>query len=197
MKHSTDIEEDIVVKDDTIFVKGVESWEPGCLVKTIQSIEYILHHDNTFDFVFRTNMSSVIDLFKLYEVITRVDNPLLYAGVITEYFGIHYASGAGILMSQLTCKQLIDNKSRLNYNTHDDVAIGALCQQLHIPLTPLTRYDTLELEDQLDAITADTIRNYYHFRCKSLKQYKLTLYNMKHIISLIYGDDIISHIVLD
>jgi hypothetical protein len=51
-------------------MKGVESYIPGCLDKTVKSIEYCLHNYN-FDFIFRTNMSSVVDLNKLYNLLTQ------------------------------------------------------------------------------------------------------------------------------
>ena len=49
IKYKEDLKENIIQKEDTIYVKGNDSLIPGCLDKTIKSIEYLL---NNFDFKF-------------------------------------------------------------------------------------------------------------------------------------------------
>ena len=71
IKYKEDLKENIIQNEDTIYVKGNESLIPGCLDKTIKSIEYVLNNCE-FDFIFRTNMSSVVDLNKLYNLIYNV-----------------------------------------------------------------------------------------------------------------------------
>jgi nicotinic acid phosphoribosyltransferase len=50
IKYKSDLQENIVLCDDTIYIKGLESFIPGCLDKTIQSIEFLLKN-NDFDFL--------------------------------------------------------------------------------------------------------------------------------------------------
>jgi hypothetical protein len=60
IKYKEDLIEDVMINDDVIFIKGEESMVPGCLDKTIRSIEFLLKNME-FDFILRTNMSSVFD----------------------------------------------------------------------------------------------------------------------------------------
>ncbi len=189
IKYNNNLTNDIVLDKDTIYIKGSESLVPGCLDKTIKTIQYILREQWNFQYIFRTNLSSVVNLNKLYSHIKQ--NSYNYAGVNVEYYGCLYASGAGILMSKDICNLLINNSIQLNYNIIDDVAIGYLLQDLNITLNVLTKIDIYE--DELELITSDMIDNNYHFRCKARYDYKNTLVCMKKIISFIYDKKIIEN----
>ena len=43
IKHRSDMTNDFLLENDTIYIKGNESMIPGCLEKTIQSIIFILN----------------------------------------------------------------------------------------------------------------------------------------------------------
>jgi hypothetical protein len=182
IKYDENLQEDIVLVDDTIYMKGVESYIPGCLDKTVKSIEYCLHNYN-FDFIFRTNMSSVVDLNKLYDLL---NHNIGYSGIIGDYFGEQYVSGAGILISKNNCEMLINNKNSLDYNVIDDVSIGKFFTNNNIIPMPLTRLEGYNYEKCVHAITYKTIKDYYHFRCKCDSDSNKTLEIMDKIIRLIY-----------
>jgi hypothetical protein len=187
IKYKPDLDTIVARYEDTIYVKGRESYSPGCLDKTIQSIQFILNQENDFDYIFRTNLSSVVDLNKLY--IYLENNSHKYAGVNVTYFNCIYASGAGILMSKEICNVLIENRELLDYNIIDDISIGRLFEKLHIPLETLKKIDIYE--DMLEQITNYNIQDYYHFRCKARGDYKYTPVIMKKIISNVYDKSII------
>ena len=185
IKYKEDLIEDIVINDDVIFIKGKESVIPGCLVKTVRSIEYLLKNME-FDFILRTNMSSVFDLSKLYD---KLNEKLTYAGFIGYYNNNQkkYVSGAGILLNKEACIYLTNNKQMLNYNIIDDVAIGELLEKNeNIVITPLTRFEAYNYKGNLGLITEDTIKEYHHFRCKSDGAQNTTIEIMKRVIGLIY-----------
>jgi hypothetical protein len=73
IKYKVGLNDDVILENDTIFINGNESLIPGCLVKTIKSIEFLLKTQD-FDFIFRTNMSSVIDLHKFYNLVINNKN---------------------------------------------------------------------------------------------------------------------------
>jgi hypothetical protein len=73
IKFNTEITSDILVDNNTIFIKGCETIIPGCLIKTIKSINYLLKNED-FDFIFRTNMSSVVNLNCLYDFVINNKN---------------------------------------------------------------------------------------------------------------------------
>ena len=182
IKYKQELADDIILTDDTIFIKGKESIIPGCLDKTIKSIEFLLKNMN-FDFIFRTNMSSVVDLNKMYNLLNE---NIECAGVIGNYCGKKFVSGAGMLMNKKLCELLINNKSSINYNVIDDVSIGKFLTDKNINIIALTRFETYNYENKLELITNDMIKNYYHFRCKSDENHKNTVALMSKIIKLIY-----------
>jgi len=183
IKYNENLQHDIVLDNDTIFIKGRESYIPGCLDKTIKSIEYVLKNFE-FDFIFRTNMSSVVDLNILYKLLNK---DIECSGVIGDCGGQKFVSGAGILISKDTCKLLVDMKSSLNYNVLDDVSIGQFLVKNNINIKPLTRFDVLNYYNNVNLITKDSIHNFYHFRCKTDGNNNDTVFFMKHIIKLLYN----------
>jgi hypothetical protein len=183
IKYKVGLDDDVVLENDTIFINGNESLIPGCLVKTLKSVNYVLKNED-FDFIFRTNMSSVVDLHKFYNLV--INNKNDYSGVIGSHNNIKFASGAGILLSKKMCSNLITYKNLLNYNLLDDVSIGLLFQSNNVSIYPLTRFEAYNCENNVNQITKEMIKNYYHFRCKSDTDNNKTLLLMKKIIELIY-----------
>lgn len=182
IKYNPSLLENIILIDDTIYIKGVESFIPGCLDKTIKSIEYCLQNME-FDFIFRTNMSSVLDLNKLYNLLNQ---NIQCAGVIGDCTGQKFVSGAGILMNKSVCQQLIKNKNSLNYNVLDDVSIGKFLTNNNINLIPLTRFEAYKYENNISILKKENIINYYHFRCKCENNSNKTIELMNLIIKYIY-----------
>lgn len=182
IKYKDDLQENIIQTEDTIYIKGTETLIPGCLDKTIKSIEYLLNKFD-FDFIFRTNMSSVIDLNKLYNLI---DNNIECGGIIGNCNGQQFISGAGILMNKKICQLLINNKNYLNYNIIDDVAIGKFFTDKNVKIKELTRFEAYNYENNIELIKKENIKNYYHFRCKSDFEPNKTIKLMEKIIQLIY-----------
>lgn len=184
IKYKSELSEDVTLENDNIFIKGRESFIPGCLDKTIKAIDFCVKTQE-FDFIFRTNMSSVIDLNKLNNLLKNYNRH--YSGVIGIHQNIKFASGAGMLLSKQFCIILINYKDKLNYSLIDDLSIGLFCQNIkNIEISPLTRFETYNYENNLSAISNDLIKDFYHFRCKSEKDNNKTLLMMKKIIDLIY-----------
>lgn len=187
IKFKKDISKDGYLEDDTIYIDGEESLKPGCLIKTIESINFILNKEE-FDYIFRTNMSSVIDLYKFYDFIkNKNDDCMAISGIYNNNnIKIKFPSGAGFLLSKKICQQLIDNKDKINYNLIDDVAIGLYLQNQNINIYPLTRFEAYNYDKNIDKINNELIKDYYHFRCKSFNM-ELTPIIMKKVIDVIYN----------
>jgi len=183
IKFNPNLKTNILIDNDTIFIKGSESIVPGCLNKTIESMKYLLNED--FNFIFRTNMSSVVDFNKLYNLLKYYDKD--YSGVIGNYNNnIRFASGAGILLSKHMCNFLVNNCRILNYDLIDDVSIGELAQNNNITIYPLTRFEAYNYEIDISQINEEKIQDYYHFRCKSNINTSNTIILMDKIINMIY-----------
>lgn len=184
IKYSSNLSDEVLVENDTIFIKGRESYIPGCLDKTIKSIEFLLKTSD-FDFIFRTNMSSVVDLNKLNNLLTTCKNDCY--GFIGYHNDTKFASGAGMLFSRKLCNYLINNNKFLHYELLDDLAIGSFLQSRNIEIFPLTRFEVYDYENNINDISKDLIKDYYHFRCKSINNNEIkTLLMMQKIVELIY-----------
>lgn len=174
------LEEDVMLKNDTIYVKGIENYIPGILVKTIKSIDYLLKNEN-FDYIYRTNLSSFLDLNRLYQY--ALNHQFDYSGVIWDCDKL-WVSGAGIFLSKNACQTLI-NSDMLHYDLIDDVAIGDELIK-HYTIYPGTRCDvidssiikqhyfdyqgvssdTLCLIMDSEKIFIDNNPDIFHYRCK-------------------------------
>lgn len=181
IKYDEHMSKDIFITEDTIYIKGYESFVPGCLDKTIKSIEHLIANYH-FDFIFRTNMSSVVDIKKLYSIL---NSDIEAGGIIGIHDNNAFISGAGMLFNKKTCEFIINNKKHLNYNIIDDVSIGLLLNTYKINMSLLTRFEAYNYENNIELIDKETINNYYHFRCKSGCDPNKTIELMNKIIQLI------------
>lgn len=147
--YNSEMQEDIRYSDRLFEVKGVESYVPGVLDKTIKAFEYFLNHTE-FDYVVRTNISTVIDMKKLEDKLRHVTSKHVYGGhvfravwineqggITPEVFekikGTEFVSGTSIILSRLMCEYIVNNSRLLNYSIVDDVSIGLLMQKMNGP----------------------------------------------------------------
>jgi len=120
----------LIASDDRVLAfEGEDSFEPGCLQKTILAInKYIINGECEYDYVVRTNLSSVIHLPRLYEHLERVTDPIYYAGYMGYHRGISFCSGALFIMSKEIATYV--GKNAYMYSmVPDDVYIGDLITQ--------------------------------------------------------------------
>jgi len=173
------------VESETIYVKSGENYIPGILEKTVKSMEYI-QNNYEYDYIFRTNLSSFVDLYKLYEFIHLESTQSMdYGGIILTPSDIPfgYISGAGILFSRTTTEYIINNQSKLDYSIIDDVAFGKLL----VPKFPIDFINRIELESVPECIIKP-IRDspVFHFRCKTTNHFN-TVNIMNRLCQIVYG----------
>jgi hypothetical protein len=167
------------VANKTLYVRGDECLIPGILHKTVEALSFFLSEaaslesmgfkgvsfaEFPYDYVWRTNLSSVLDFEGLERFLSSLNQPNgLYAG----YIGLGslnngsstFASGAGFLMSRDVAMYLVSNRDFLRWDLIDDVAIGALLEP---------RFGLMHLERcwvQSEHIVAE--KDVFHFRCES------------------------------
>ena len=210
IKCKEDIDDEILVDNHTIYVGGSESVIPGILDKTIKTIEFLLANDN-FDYMFRTNLSTVVDLDILYSTLKQ---ELHYAGFVgvTSYTSLRpelkedpniigtvidtiaYVSGSGIIFNRQVCEKLVESKSKLDYKLVDDVAIGKILHDEKIAYPILQpRCDPYYLQNCIELLTKSMTKGYFNFRCKSDVSHSKTIEIMKKVISLIYDKNDLSY----
>ena len=189
-----------LLKDHTLTVKAGDSLSNSACKLTF-AIEYCLEEFKGYDFVYRTNLSSYIDVKMMEEHLaapsTNLDT-LAYAGVVGYYSKpislrhkllsrilrplhlsvkfrlIRFASGSGIFLAWKTCELIIKNKKHINFKLIDDVAIGKLLSLCGIYPSSLPRIDILDdfNENQGDSISFPRDTDIFHFRIKGASRIK-------------------------
>jgi len=136
-------DEDIIIKDDEIFVKAIESYVPGIFLKTMKSIEYI-NKTYEYDFLLRTNMSTFFIFPKLLNYLDNISQINFIGGHSYIYIGynpyITFIQGDGILISSDIGKQMvtIELDNNMINTIPDDVYLGYILGKcfpsfVHIP----------------------------------------------------------------
>ena len=152
---------EITLDGDTLRIPGVESYE-GIMKKTLDALDYFLTR-NSYDFVVRTNISSVWNYPKLLTYLETLPRTGVYAGVPGGSRGsMTWVSGSGITMTPDVCRKLLDARDlALSFNCIDDVDIGFTFEKLGVPLTLGTRIDIYD-----DSV--EIPKGEYHYRVRLL-----------------------------
>lgn len=156
----------VLNKNNLIVKSGRRADEIG--YKNFEAFEWTIKNEN-FDFLYRTNTSSYINIQNLEYYISKYrNNPgFIYDGIIMNIKNknddtcIKFVSGSGILFSKKTVEVLINNKSEYNHSLWEDVAIGELLNKNGIFPTEGKRYDI-----QGNIYKEDVDLNHYHYRCR-------------------------------
>lgn len=125
------------LKDDILFIHGIESRTPGILLKTICALDYV--KDKDFDYIVRSNVSTIID-FKLLEQ-KLIDTMPDYAsslilklnwdngieGIIkSKHYGTNFASGTSMIFSKSLMNLILIHQNELDFTIMDDLSIAML-----------------------------------------------------------------------
>ena len=151
-------------------------------LKTIIAFKHVLKNYE-FDYLFRTNTSSYLDVPGLLRNIEGKPSKNLYAGVIGKVFGsLRFASGAGILISRDLIERICEKESLWKHGLVDDIALADLISNFEVPsveLSPLPRLDLATLVEA-ESTAPEIIKENFHFRCKS-DSVEETVGIMRHI----------------
>jgi hypothetical protein len=149
--------------DDTLYLRGFERYET-IYQKTLDALGYFLRRP-TYDYVVRTNLSSVWDFAKLRSYLETAPRTQFYAGqhVVNKDTGIIIASGAGMILSLDVVRRLLANREKGRpMATYDDVAIG---MAIGLPPTSIPRVDFVSLE-HYDTHHDKIPSGVFHYRIK-------------------------------
>ena len=178
---------DLNIPKENVYISNIEeSYIPGILVKTIETMEYV-NKNFVYKHILRTNLSSFFILDNLLKTSYSLPDRNLYAGVIGNHNNILFASGAGFWMSKDIVEKILANNNNIDYTLIDDVAIGKLLSSIQI--TPLPRYDldkniSYNIEEKSIILNEIIAKNHYHVRIKNNNNNKIdidimTFYTLK------------------
>jgi hypothetical protein len=194
------------IANKTLFIRGDECLIPGILHKTVEALSFFLHHSTLLEpsfnsmglkgvseaeydefplFIWRTNLSSVLDFEGLQRYIGTISSTGFYGGYIGKTVGkalseatlckdIWFASGAGFLMSRDVAEYLVLNKASLRWDLIDDVAIGALLEPRY-GIVPIERCWIQSGEEVVGS------NGVFHYRCESY-QHLRTVEFMQYVV---------------
>jgi hypothetical protein len=151
---------------DTLTLRGLERYGT-ILGKTIEALQYFLTR-RRYDYVVRTNLSSVWDFKELLRSLETRPRERVYAGQcgVNPETGLEFASGAGILMSADVARTLLANQRiALTLPAFDDVAIAKALLASGLRPTPLPRVDFISLA-QYEAHHDKIPPGSFHYRVK-------------------------------
>jgi len=146
--------------------------------KTIECLEYALHNFD-FDYIFRTNSSSYIYKEGLNKWLSDKPSNEFYSAVVGDYHGVKFGSGSGYTLSRDLVEKITSNKSKIEMNTFDDVAVGKF---LNMEILPAPRKDT----GCLTFIDYE-VDKHFHWRCKCDQDRRIDVQHMQNIHKLIQG----------
>jgi hypothetical protein len=154
--HRPDISEPRVI-DDTFYAVGQEGFAT-ILKKTADAMEYFLSR-GTYDYVIRTNLSSVWIFRNLTACLETLPRSNTIYGCLGNVFNIQYVSGAGIIMTPDVCHHIIGHWRTAQRPDYDDIAIGWIAAQCGVKFVEGTRHNY----DGNRFLTDDA----YHIRAKA------------------------------
>ena len=170
-----------MVEDDKIFCPFPEGF-PTIGNKTIKSMEYLLNQD--FDYIFRPNNSSFVNIPKLIEYIQTIPSTNFYGGVKIGYYGggarpeeeinppVWCCSGCGYILSRDLVELIVDNQSKWNHSIIDDLALCRFLKDYEITMTDSPRLSIDDIiEDSLFSLgkilSVDEISSHFHITTRA------------------------------
>jgi len=120
-----------------------------------------------FDYIYRTNVSSYLDLTRLQRFVENKPTNDFYAGFIGNYQGINFASGSGYFISRDLVLRVLQNRDLWDHNLVDDVSLGKLLtQEFNVDIKKVERIDIDSSDFSLKRVINNPL-NVFHYRCKA------------------------------
>jgi len=182
------------IRGNTIYIRGSETSVPGILDKTIKAIQITNKIHSDYDYIVRTNISTIVNFPLLQQflmihknenydyigptkVLTWCDIP---SGIIDDkYYKTQFVCGICIILSKKIVDLLLSNIHILDYSVIDDVALGVFFNNYSIVKNDITN------------MVIENSAKFYHskliFRNKSESRYRDTRNMNTHIINLIHN----------
>lgn len=190
-------EGEIIQENNTLYFKGEETFS-NIIVKTIHSLHYFLHFsEKKYDFIVRTNLSTVWDLNRLYDHLMNLPvKNNIYSGVKMSFYNLEsleywfkFVSGMGIILSRDVCEILVDpvNRPLLQTVCHvDDVDIGYCLNTLENPILPLECCTISSIKGLQENESVIVERKYIFYRVKFSEFREIESDCMNMVVKLLY-----------
>jgi len=126
LKGYPNLNNEVEIHEDTIWVRCIDDFYAGILTKTIKAIKSLV---TGYDYVLRTNLSSFYVFENLIKTLEKFPRKNCYAGILgmaNHNPPISFVSGCGFVMSKDICESLPSEPTTLWSTNHpnDDVSLG-------------------------------------------------------------------------
>ena len=152
--------------------------------KTKKAFEWI-NNNYMFDYIFRTNTSSYIDVKRLYDFCKNNKKEYLYRGrKLKNNFKdteIEWVSGAEILLSKPSFELLLKDPNDWDIKLPDDVSIGEILQKYKIQID-----ESNSILFSPSFFEMINFNHEYHFRCRVDSPYYYPRYLDRTLIRYIH-----------
>lgn len=169
----------VYVENDVIYARWFERFETRLNHKTLLGLHYC-YQNLDFDYVLRTNLSSVYRVDVLRDFLARQGRDRFYGGYLNwlpiedgDPAGFEYVSGSGVLISKDLLPRLINAKAVIDDTYVDDVWLGLALRDLprvaldRCDLTDVTELSVAQMRAVSDKIDAAMRSGGFHFRVKN------------------------------
>jgi hypothetical protein len=152
------IETDILVEEDTIYIKGNElPLVPNMLLKTKKAIDYI-HSNYDYEYIINTNLSSLWNIPRLLSLYNEIPR--------NHFFGGHvmfnsFITGTGIIISRDLIPIFL-NINVYNYSDNNDVTISHYMINNNIPIYHLEHLPNYKIDWQILFGTCTDVTSPHH-----------------------------------
>jgi hypothetical protein len=195
--HSPDTNMLIMTGQHRLIFRGCDTVYPGCIEKTLKSLEYekVNIESGKYDYIIRTNISTIIDIDNLIKTLENIERPIDYGGVSTfnlykvnyfvddEFANKQCVSGTCIIMSPKFVKLIFKHKNFVDINYCDDFLIGLFAYKcikmgydINMDLTTLEPYYKINAPEYISGNIFYRNRQQDNNRAKDI-------INMQNIIS--------------
>ena len=180
---SKDVEKSCI-EDDIIYIKAVESYEK-IFYKTQEALK--LFDLKTYDYIFRTNLSSFIVFSKYKQWLKTLSKENVYNGSICWYTRYIYASGCGFTITPDVAQMIIDYDEESQLSKFiDDVTIGKICMMNNVKITSAPLNCIFPNTFQYETNQFDEYECAFHFRTKMGGDRKEDVKLFKELLEMYY-----------
>lgn len=131
------------LQNNILHIKGEECLIPGVLRKTLKAFEYFADDLWKYDYIVRSNISTIIDFIQLS--IHLEEKPIIFYGggekvtlqwiherdgiTDTKWLGTNFIVGTCIILTPPAVKFILAHEEYIHFDIIDDVSIGILMMQ--------------------------------------------------------------------
>jgi hypothetical protein len=163
-KGHPDLVQPIMVEDDTVWIRISERLDT-VYEKTLLAFQHFLPELHKYDFVLRSNLSTLVSFPHLLQFCNELPKQKACAAVIGHHVGIPFPAGNAFILSIDLIRRLVEERPPLI--EQDDVSIGAALQKWGVPIVEFIRPDYC-------SGNLWTLLNYQRFKNQKLRAFPPT-----------------------